>query len=158
MNSKIKQAMVVMADRIRNGQVADVDDAVLEAYESAEAYVQAAVDAKKDLDRRGVQRNLRDAMRHGAGQQLSLPGMDHAALPAVVFRTYPDDTFEVVPWQRATKGEMKDEVRRMRRSVAAQDAVVSGYEASLRWLDDHGIGDDVLGDEIVEQFGRQIEP
>lgn len=129
----IQNAIIKVTEIVKSGDIAFIDQAVLESIEDAEYYVQQAVYAKLRQDNRAVMQSLQDAQMNAviSGLQLELPGLEHAALPAMVRDLdAPADKPRMKSVRDASAKEIVSEIKHMRRRVNAQDRVVSGYEAT----------------------------
>lgn len=154
-SSRIRQASVVVAEKIRANQAADIPEAILGDLEH---YVAQAAEARLRQDVEAFKKSARDAGRSGASVQLQIPGMAHASLPFIVFVKDPDTGDDQgLPASQATVAQIRAEVRIQRRSVNVQDRIVSGWEATLERLEELGVQDDWLGAEVEAQFPRELE-
>lgn len=151
--SEFRRAVVAVAQRLRANEIVDVEEEIMNAAGGAEHYIEQAALAFMEKDKSRMKKNLRDAQSVQVGMDIALPGMEHAALPAVVFDA--DDNPK--PVALATRAEQKAEIARLRRNVNTRDRVVSGYEATQEVLDRLGVGDDATGAEIEVMFPREIE-
>jgi hypothetical protein len=151
--SKFREAAVIAADRIRNNQAVELDEAIIEAHGDLVHYlVQAGLSAMAK-DTAGFRRNWRDAQMTQSASQLSLPGMEHASLPAVVF----DNDDNMMPVALATLAQIEREISRMERAVNTKVRVVGGYRATLNRLRELGVTDDQTGAEIAANFPNELE-
>lgn len=152
---RFRQAAAVVAERIRKGEVADLARTVV--GEDLEVWLEDLAVATITKDANRVKRSMREAARRGASIQLALPGMEHAALPPVVFARDEHGMDIAIPVWLATKAQIRREVSLHRRAVAIQDRVVAGYEETLARLDELGVSDEATGAEILEQFPVALE-
>lgn len=156
-NTTIREAVVIIADRIRNNEIANITEALIEAAGGPEEYVWAAVHAAQRKDHAGVKRNARDASSMGAMVQMEIPGLDHAAFPFWVERKGEDgDTYGIPPSQ-ATLDEVDTEVRRLEQNHAVRGRVIGGYRATVERLRELGVTGDTTGAEIEAMFPRELE-
>lgn len=152
--NRIREAVAWVSDRIRKGESADVARAI--AGEDLEGWLEDLALTTLTKEARSVRRAQREAVRRGAGVQMSLPGMDHATLPAIVWDRDENGFDVAIPLPLASKAQVRREVELHRRAVSIMDRVVGGYEATLAKLDELGYDEDVLIAEIqVEQ--HQLE-
>ena len=155
----ISNAIINVVQKIKQGDVAHVDQAVIESIADLDHYVESAVFAKLRQDNNAVVRGIQDAQMSSAAAalQLGLPGLEHAALPsAVKDPTSPTDKPRMKSIRRATPTEIQDELRTYRRRVDAQNRVVTGYEMTWSKIEELvDLNDDMTGEDI-EQALRAI--
>ena len=156
--SHINRTIVAVAEQIRNDESVELLDAIVAPYGDLEHYLRQCYDAQVRRDSEAVKKNFRDAQRQGLGLQLSLPGMNHASLPACVWvrnaDTGLDDPKSTV---HANLSEIKAEIRKQRRSVDVQDRVVSGWEATIARAEELGATEDWTGAELEAAFPKEVE-
>jgi len=156
--SDLNRAIVAVADHLRNEESVSISDAVIAPYGDVLHYVKQAAEAALRKDTEALKKNMRDAQRSGQSLQLSLPGMDHATLPWMVWEKDAETGDEfAVPAALATMAQMKVEIRKQRRSVDSQDRVVSGWEATMARAEELGATDDWTGAELEANFPKEIE-
>lgn len=154
-NSRIRAASVVVAEKIRRGDTVSIPAEILADLEK---YVQEAAEARLRGDVEAFKSAARKAGRSGAQIQLALPGMEHASLPAIVFIKDPDTGEDQgIPIAHATKAQIRAEVAKHRRAVAVQDRIVAGWEAALQLLDSLDVPDDWTGAEIEAAFPKELD-
>jgi hypothetical protein len=151
--AKFREAAIIVAERLRSGDIVDVEDAIIEAHGDLVHYLEQAGMAALAKDKAGFKRNARDAQMVQSATQLSLPGMEHASMPRAVF----DDDDNMVPVELATLDQIEREVLRMERSVNVRVRVVGGYRATIDRLRDLGVTGEMTGAEIATTFPREIE-
>lgn len=156
--TELNRAIVAVAEQIRNDERVNLSDAVIAPYGDVLHYVKQAYEAALRKDTEAIKKNMRDAQRSGHSLQLSMPGMDHATLPVIVWQrdTETGDEF-AVPAALATLAQIKGEIRKQRRSVDAQNRVVSGWEATVARAEELGATDDWTGAELEANFPKEIE-
>lgn len=154
----IREASVVIAEKIRNGEVASIDQAVLDAAGGAEEFVYQAAVAQLRKDTASVERNARAASLHGQSMQLEIPGVEHAAFPFWV-KVIDKETGERlgVPPTVATLDEIDAEVARLEQKAEMQKRVADGYRATIQRLRDLGVPGDMTGADIAAHFGSEVE-
>lgn len=156
--SELNRAIVAVAEQLRNSETVNISDAVIAPYGDVMHYVKQAAEAALRKDTEALKKNMRDAQRHGHSFQLSLPGMEHASLPLMVWDRDAETGEEfAVPTALARWPQIKAEIRRQRRSVNAQDRVVSGWEATESRAEELGVTDEWTGAEIEANFPKEIE-
>lgn len=156
--SKIKQAAVVVSERLRSDESVSLDEAIIAPYGGVVEYVQAMAEAALRRDEAAFKRDARNAIRNGGSIQLELPGLGHASLPFVVFARDADTGEEfAVPTSLATFAQIKAEIRLARRSVNTQERVVSAYEATIERLEELGVDDSQTGAEIEAIFPAELD-
>lgn len=154
--NRIRQAITFVAEKIRKGESADV--ALSITGENVELWLEDLAMSTIDKEARRVRKGTRDAARKGvASIQLALPGMEHAALPPIVWKKDENGFDVAVPTMLASKGEIRREVLNNRRVVNLIDQVVAGWEATLDRLDELGVSDEATGHEILDQFNDRGE-
>lgn len=156
----ISNAITHVVQKIREGGVVEVDQAVIDSIADLDHYVESAVYAKLRQDNNAVVRGIQDAQMNSAAAalQLGLPGLEHAALPSAVRDlNAPADKPRMKSSRDATAKEIHSEIKLYRRRVNAQDRIVSGYEATWDAIKATiSIVDDTTGAQI-EQALRAIE-
>lgn len=156
--SELNRAIVAVADQLRNDESVNISDAVIAPYGDVLHYVRQAAESALRKDTEALKKNMRDAQRAGHSLQFSLPGMDHASLPVMVWQRDSDTGDEfAVPAALATLAQIKSEIRKQRRSVDAQNRVVSGWEATIVRAEELGAADDWTGAELEANFPKEIE-
>lgn len=156
--TELNRAIVAVAEQIRNDQSVNLSEAVIAPYGDVEHYVKQAAEAALRKDAEALKKNMRDAQRHGHSLQLSLPGMEHATLPVMVWQRDSETGDEfAVPVALATLAQIKTEIRKQRRSVDAQDRVVSGWEATVAKAEELGATDGWTGAELEANFPKEVE-
>jgi len=152
---RISQAIIAIAEKIRNGEIADVEASII--GDDVQGYVTDAVNAMYRGDRNAAKRAIDANQREGGSSaQLQIPGMDHASLPSAIWSKSEDGQDIVLPRGQATLAQTKQEIRHARRSVTVRAAVVSGWEATVAALESLGVTDEWTNAEIDEKFGRQL--
>lgn len=155
----ISNAIINVVQKIREGDVAQVDQAVIDSIADLDHYVESAVFAKLRQDNNAVVRGIQDAQMSSAAAalQLGLPGLEHAALPSAVRDLdAPSDKPRMKSVRRATPKEIQTEIKTYRRRVDAQSRIVNGYETTWSKIEELvDLRDDMTGDEI-EQALRAI--
>lgn len=155
----ISNAIINVVQKIREGDVAQVDQAVIDSIADLDHYVESAVYAKLRQDNNAVVRGIQDAQMSSAAAalQLGLPGLEHAALPSAVRDLdAPSDKPRMKSVRRATPKEIQTEIKTYRRRVDAQSRIVNGYETTWSKIEELvDLRDDMTGDEI-EQALRAI--
>lgn len=150
----ISNAIINVVQKIREGDVAQVDQAVIDSIADLDHYVESAVFAKLRQDNNAVVRGIQDAQMSSAAAalQLGLPGLEHAALPsAVKDPNSPTDKPRMKSIRRATPTEIQDELRTYRRRVDAQNRVVTGYEMTWSKIEELvDLNDDMTGEDIKQ--------
>ncbi len=155
--SKIKQAAVVVAERLTKDESVSLDQAIIAPYGGLEEYAMAMTEAALRKDSAAFKRDARNAIRNGGAVQLELPGVGHATLPFAVFIKDAETGEEfAVPTALATFAQIKAEVRLARRSVNTQERYVSGYEATVARLEEVGVEDSQTGAEIEAAFPAEV--
>lgn len=156
----IANAIIKVTEKVKSGEVALIDEAIMDSIGDAEYYVQQAVAAALRRDAKGLVKSIQDAQMsvRSHALQLGLPGLEHAALPSLVTDLdAPPDKPRMKSAYRATAREIRAEIKTYRRSVNARDRIVSGYEATWDAIAANiNIDDDMTGEEI-EQAVRSIE-
>lgn len=153
--ARLRIAAVAIADKIRAGETANIPEAILTDLEH---YVLRAAEDRLRGDVEAFKKSSRAAGRSGAEVQIALPGMDYASLPFIVFVKDPDTGDDQgIPASKATKAQLRAEVKVQRRTVNVQDRIVSGWEATLDRLDDLDVPDEWTGAEIAAAFPREVE-
>lgn len=155
----ISNAIINVVEKIKQGDVAYVDQAVIDSISDLNHYVESAVFAKLRQDNNAVVRGIQDAQMSSAAAalQLGLPGLEHAALPSAVRDlNAPSDKPRMKSVRKATPKEIQTEIKTYRRRVDAQSRIVNGYETTWSKIEELvDLRDDMTGDEI-EQALRAI--
>lgn len=155
----ISNAIISVVQKIRQGEVAQVDQAVIDSIADLDHYVESAVWAKLRQDNNAVVRGIQDAQMSSAAAalQLGLPGLEHSALPSAVRDLEaPADKPRMKSVRRATPKEIQTEIKTYRRRVDAQSRIVNGYEVTWSKIEELvDLHDDMTGDDI-EQALRAI--
>lgn len=155
----ISNAITNVVQKIREGDVVQVDQAVLDSIADLDHYVESAVYAKLRQDNNAVVRGIQDAQMSSAAAalQLGLPGLEHAALPsAVKDLEAPSDKPRMKSVRRATPQEIQTEIKTYRRRVDAQNRIVNGYEITWAKIEELvNLHEDMTGEDI-EQALRAI--
>lgn len=155
----ISNAITNVVQKIREGDVVHVDQAVLDSIADLDHYVESAVYAKLRQDNNAVVRGIQDAQMSSAAAalQLGLPGLEHAALPsAVKDLEAPTDKPRMKSVRRATPQEIQTEIKTYRRRVDAQNRIVNGYEITWAKIEELvDLQEDMTGEDI-EQALRAI--
>lgn len=155
----ISNAITNVVQKIREGDVVHVDQAVLDSIADLDHYVESAVYAKLRQDNNAVVRGIQDAQMSSAAAalQLGLPGLEHAALPsAVKDLEAPTDKPRMKSVRRATPQEIQTEIKTYRRRVEAQNRIVNGYEITWAKIEELvDLQEDMTGEDI-EQALRAI--
>jgi hypothetical protein len=154
--NRLRQAISFVAEKIRKGESADV--ALSITGDDLEEWLEDLAMTTIDKTARRVKKGVRDGTRKGiASIQLSLPGLEHAALPPIVWKKDEHGFDVAVPMMLASKSEIRREVLNNRRVVNLIDQVVAGWEATLGRLDELGVPDEATGHEILDQFNEHGE-
>ena len=155
----ISNAIINVVQKIREGDVAQVDQAVIDSIADLDHYVESAVFAKLRQDNNAVVRGIQDAQMSSAAAalQLGLPGLEHGALPSAVRDLdAPADKPRMKSVRRATPREIQTEIKTYRRRVDAQSRIVNGYEETWSKIEELvDLHEDMTGEEI-EQALRAI--
>lgn len=151
----VRVTAMKVADKLRRGEIVNLDAELM--GEDPESWLVEAAEAMLNKQEGRVKKALREAVRRGAGIQLELPGMAHAALPMCVFLKDEHGRDVIVPAWRATLGQMRHEVEHHRRVLTVQGRVLSGMEATIDRLDDLGVPDSMTGAEIMEAYPVTLE-
>jgi hypothetical protein len=154
-NIDITNAIVKVTDKIKRGEIALVDESYLESIPDIDHYVLQAVLAKLRADANAVVRNIQDAqMNHEMSSQLTLPGIEHASLPAAVKDlSSPKGKARMKPLRMANAKEITTELRTYRRRVDVQNRIVGGYEATWNSIKETiPVDDEMTGSEIESQL------
>lgn len=156
--TELNRAIIAVAEQIRNDESVSISDAVIAPYGDVLHYVKQAAESALRKDTEALIKNMRDAQRSGGSLQMSLPGMEHASLPLMVWQKDPETGEKFgVPTALATIVQIKSEIRRQRRTVDSQDRVVSGWEATVARAEELGATDDWTGAELEANFPKEIE-
>lgn len=157
-SARISKAIVIVADKIRNGEIANLNEAVIEAAGGPDEYVMAAYEAAMRKDTSGFERDGRNASSTGASVQLELPGMEHASLPFMIKVKDPETKEWLwVPPSVATLDQADAEVRKLEQINAVRTKVIGGYRATIDRLRELGVPGETTGAEIAALFPREIE-
>lgn len=138
-NIDITNAIVKVTEKIKRGEVAFVDESYLDSIGDIDFYVEQAVMAKLRADEKAVVRAIQDAQMNTeeAHAQLSLPGVDHASLPAAVKDLEaPAGQPRMKPLRLATAKEIKFEISSYRRRIETQSRIVGGYEQTWQRIEE----------------------
>ena len=157
----ISNAMLRVVQKIREGGVVEVDQAVIDSIADLDHYMATAFYAQLRKDGTSVIRSIQDAQMNSTAMalQLGLPGLEHAALPsAVTDLDSPADKRRMKSIRRATPKEIQTEIKTYRRRVDAQSRIVDGYEITWSKIQDLVDLDDDMTGEQIEQAVRAIEP
>lgn len=153
-NGKVRAAAVIIADKVRRGEIAVSDDVLVGG--DIEGWAEGIIGDKLARDDKRLRALIRDAQRGGGAQhQLTLPGLEHAALPACVLLPNGRGSTVIVPAKVATFAQIKAEVRAMEKLQATVGRVIGGYRATLDELDRLGVPDSATGAEIFEAYRAQ---
>lgn len=128
---EISNAIAKVADRIKRGEIATIEDATIEAIVDFDYYVEQAVWAKLRADNNAVVKSMREAQMTSTdmAQQITIPGLENGALPrAVKDLSAPEGQLRLKPLSSASPKEIKSEIRSMRRSINTRSRVVATYE------------------------------
>lgn len=128
---EISNAIAKVADKIKRGEMATIEDATIESIVDLDFYVEQAFWAKLRADNNAVARSVRQAQMTSldTAQQITIPGLESAALPrAVKDLSAPEGQLRLKPLQSASPKEIKSEIRSMRRSINTRSKVVAAYE------------------------------
>ena len=157
-NTERRRAIIAVAEKLRSDESISIPDAIVNAAGDIEHYIEQAARAALAKDTEALKKNLRDGMRQGLSLQMSLPGMDHATLPTMVFVKDAETGEEFVkPASLATLDEIDAEIRKARRSVEIQDRVVSGWEATSVRARELGATGEWTGAELEVNFPKEVE-
>ena len=150
----ISNAIVSVVQKIRQGEIVQVDQAVIDSIADLEYYVESAVWAKLRQDNKAVVRGIQDAQMSSAAAalQLGLPGLEHAALPSAVRDLEaPTDKPRMKSVRRATPKEIQTEIKTYRRRVDAQSRIVNGYEVTWAKVEELvDLNEDMTGEDIEQ--------
>jgi len=146
--SKMREAAVIVAERIRSNETIELDDAIVEAHGDLVHYLEQAGISALMKDKAAFKKNWRDAQMTQSASQLALPGMEHASLPMVVF----DGDDNAIPVSLATLDQIDREISRMERAMSVKARVVGGYRATHTRLRELGVTGDTTGAEIAAMF------
>jgi hypothetical protein len=152
--NRIREATVVVAEKIRRGEVADAANALV--GDDLEAWIEDLAVATIERDTQRIKRGMREASRRGASIQLELPGLEHAALPPVIWIRDEAGADVALPVWLATVAQIRREVSLNRRTVDLQSRVVAGWEATLAQLEKLGVPDGMTGGEIADRYAPQL--
>jgi hypothetical protein len=153
-----RRAIVRVAEKLSHDETVSIPAAIIEASGDIEHYIEQAARAALLRDQEAVKKNFRDAQRQGLSLQISLPGMEYASLPRMVWPKDLETGEEfAVPTSLATLPQIDTEIRKQRRSVAVQDRVVSGWEATMVRVRELGATDDWTGAELEVNFPRKVD-
>jgi hypothetical protein len=155
----ISNAIINVVQKIRQGEIAQVDQAVIDSIADLDHYVESAVWAKLRQDNSAVVRGIQDAQMSSAAAalQLGLPGLEHAALPSAVRDLEaPADKPRMKSVRRATPKEIQTEIKTYRRRVDAQSRIVNGYEVTWSKIEELVDLHDEMTGEDIEQALRAI--
>ena len=149
-SSELFHVVVKVAESLRNGTEAALDDAVIEAAGGLEAYVKEKALAGLATDQAAAARAMRDAQTlQAARSQITLPGLEHAALPSSV-EIKEEGRRIFVPLAMATIDQTDAEVRRMERATAVRVRVTEGYRATVNRVKELvGDGSTLMGDVMA---------
>jgi len=147
--SNIRTAAAVVAVKIRAGQRADLAEEL--AKGDLTGYVERAAVARLRKDETALRNTIRDAVIDitdaGSGAQLTIPGLDHAGLPFIVFVGA-----QAIPAVDATLDEIDREVSQHERRVATRSRVIGGWRATVDTLRAQGIDGSETGAAIASKF------
>lgn len=134
----ITNAIATVSGLARSGQIVDIPEAILDSIADLNLYVLEAFQASLRNDSKAVVKHIQTAQMSAATMQLTIPGMDHAALPALVVDLEAKDRGELrmKPLKLATLSEVEHEVSNMERRHAAQGRVIGGYRETLARIKD----------------------
>lgn len=153
-----RRAIVRVAEKLSQDESVSIPAAIIAASGDIEHYIECAARAALARDSEAVKKSLRDAQRHGFSLQISLPGMEHASLPRMVYLKDAETNEEfAVPPSQATLDQIDQEISKHRRIVKVQDRVVSGWEATSKRARDLGAAGDWTGAELEASFPREVE-
>jgi hypothetical protein len=152
-----RRAIIVVAEKLRSDESISLPDAIVNAAGDIEHYIEQAARAALAKDTEALKKNLRDGMRQGMSLQMSLPGMEHASLPTMVFVKDANGEEFAKPASLATLDQIDAEIRKARRSVEIQDRVVSGWEATSALARSLGATGEWTGAELEVNFPREIQ-
>lgn len=157
MKSNVREAALIVADKIRRGEIANLNEAVIEAAGGPLEYVLAAYESAMRKDSAGLERNARDASMSGAMVQLEIPGLDHAAFPFWI-KVKDDETGEWigVPPSLATLDQIDVEVSKIEQTHATRGKIIAGFRATITRLRDLDVPGDTTGAEIEAMFPREV--
>jgi len=155
-NTERRRAIIAVAEKLRSDESISIPEAIVTAAGDIEHYIEQAARAALAKDAEALKKNLRDGMRQGMSLQMSLPGMEHATLPTMVFVKENGEEF-AKPASLATLDEIDAEIRKARRSVEIQDRVVSGWEATSARARSLGATGDWTGAELEANFPKEVE-
>lgn len=150
-NGKVRAAAVIIADKVRRGEIAVTDDILTGG--DIEGWAEEIIGDKLARDDKRLRGMIRDAQRGGGAQhQLTLPGLEHAALPACVLLPNGRGSTVIVPAKLATFGQIKAEVRQMEKLQATIGRIIGGYRATVDALEALGVPDTATGGQIFDQY------
>lgn len=156
--SSIREAVVAVADKVARGEVANLNETLIEESGGPYEYVLAAYESKMRGDIAAVERNARSGSMNGAQLVLDIPGMEHAAVPFWVKVKDPEtgEWLGVSPLA-ATLDQIDVEVAKLEQKAAVQTKIVAGYRATVDRLRELGVDGSTVGADIAAQFPREIE-
>jgi hypothetical protein len=141
-----KQAIIYVIERINDGEIASVEDAILQAHGGLEQFI---IDAYEDYRRREltqVNRTLNKGLRRSHGIQLMFEGFGYGTLPNV------RDGDKIVPADKATFKQMQAQVKRERRDVNFDLNIVEAKEKLLIFLQEHNTPPEWTGAQIQAKW------
>lgn len=153
---EISNAIAKVADKIKRGEIASIEDATIESIADLDYYVEQAVWAKLRADNNAVVRSMREAQMASTemAQQITIPGLENGALPrAVKDLSSPEGQLRLKPLWSASPKEIKSEIRSMRRSINTRSRVVATYEETWERIEALvDVDDSMTGAEIEAQL------
>ena len=153
-----RRAIVKVAEKLSRDESISLPAAIIAAAGDIEHYIEQAARAALARDSEAVKKNLRDAQRQGFSLELSLPGMEYASLPRMVWVKDSETGEEfAMPTSQATLDQTDQEIKRQRRSVSVQDRVVSAWEATSKRARELGADGSWTGAELEANFPREIQ-
>lgn len=153
---EISNAIAKVADKIKRGEIATIEDATIESIVDLDYYVEQAVWAKLRADNNAVVRSIQEAQMTSTetAQQITIPGLENGALPrAVKDLSAPEGQLRMKPLRAASVKEIKSEIRSYRRRVDTRSRVVAAYEATWEHVERLvDIDDTTTGEDIENQL------
>lgn len=128
---EISNAIAKVADKIKRGEIATIEDATIESIVDLDYYVEQAVWAKLRADNNAVVRSMQEAQMTSTetARQITIPGLENGALPrAVKDLSAPEGQLRLKPLRSASAKEIKLEIRSYRRRIDTRSKVVAAYE------------------------------
>lgn len=133
--SIVNKAIARVAEDVRTQGVADLELALLESHEAGpEGYIRAAYEASIRQDIKAEQRAMRDANKAGMVEAVALPGLERGAFP-VGIPVVRDGQKLSVHHLKATKEEVKNEIKKCRQENKTEDARIAVWERTMEFIE-----------------------